>query len=187
MIIGCHNFLKIEGCKESIQRFVKQARNIYRYGDQVLQTVFSFQKFIPPPKELENAGPVFDKRNLMLIAKLGYDNWWDWCGANWGTNIDVEVASYDEKAHSFTFITEEEPPVKAIFTISKQYPSLKFTFEYKDFKYDDEEVASYGRFECQDGKIANEESSKIRAMHCRCNSIVAYVKLLDDYNRHENK
>lgn len=50
-------------------------------------------EFIPMPKELQ--GTISPPReedaevNAILKARYGWDNWYDWCSANWGVKWDV--------------------------------------------------------------------------------------------------
>ena len=166
----CENYLKLEGDKKEINRFIKKTESTY---DGVVQYDFEIDKFLDIPDEFCDP-----KKKQQAIAKYGYDDITYWCYKNWGTwDICVE-ASYDKSIHILTFVTVDWPPDKAIVAISKQYPSLKFTFEYKNFKYKDETIADFGRFMCQDGKIESEEYSKVKAIFCPpCGQVMTYVKL----------
>ena len=170
----CENYLKLEGDEAEINRFVEKTK-IEHEGE----TDYSFfiPEFLEFPKDYKNT-PKSEEERQELISKYGYDNESDWCIANWGTDDDCVEASYDESMHILTFVTWDSPPDKAIIAISKQFPTLKFTFEYKNFKAKEEPVADFGRFICQDGKIELEEYSKIKVVFCpACKQVTTYTKL----------
>ena len=170
----CENYLKLEGNETDISRFVAK---IQTENKGKLTYDFVIPRFLEFPQAFRNA-PKSEEERQELISKYGYDNKDDWCIANWGTDDDCVEASYDESMHILTFVTWDSPPDKAIIAISKQFPTLKFTFEYKNFKAKEGPVADFGRFLCQNGKIESEEYGKIKAVFCpTCEQVTTYTKL----------
>ena len=170
----CENCLRLEGDEAEINRFIAKTRT----EDEGETTYgFNISEFLEFPEDLINT-PKSEEERQRLISKFGHDNLSDWCIANWGTDDDCDGAEYDEDTHSLTFITCDSTPDKAIVVISKLYPTLKFTFEYKNFNYEDEAVADFGRFVCQNGKIESEEYSKVKAAFCpACDQVMTYIKI----------
>ena len=78
----CNNRLGITGPTEDIEKFIALVKN---NGDNKEDDEYNlFESLIPMPKELEGTTSP-SKGNVDLIDKYGYDNWYDWCNANWGT------------------------------------------------------------------------------------------------------
>jgi hypothetical protein len=78
--------------------------------------------------------PMTKKRHKELINKYGFDNWYDWSLANWGTKWDA-YETYCEKSIKelfYTFDTAWSPPVNWLEKVSKKYPKLRFTLEYRE-------------------------------------------------------
>jgi len=174
----CRNLLKLEGDGKEMKRFIKQARNTYVSEENRYDVDLSFQKFMPIPEEYSSDSIISIREGAELIVKYGYDNPIDWCNGNWGVETDAQFSSYDQPSRMYSFITDYDPPVKAILTISKQFPMIKFTLEYKNFRHEDREVADYGKLKVMNGNIQSEEYSKIRCMVCEhCGTIYTYMKL----------
>lgn len=73
----CENTLGVLGKTEDVIEFV----NLVSKGDDVYEI---FKSLKPMPKELiDTSFP--QVTNEELKSKYGYDNWYDWCCANWGT------------------------------------------------------------------------------------------------------
>ena len=150
-MMECSNYLKIEGNKEDIERFVSQTRK----GGLL-------ESFIPLPAEYghtdEGARP--KEVDALLIMKYGFDNLDEWCLSNWGTLYPDVDLSYDEQTYSFNFTTGR-PPVIAIIRISILYPDLKILFEYKTDEEDaDEVLGKWGKYIIKDGWVDHEEYEK---------------------------
>lgn len=67
-----------------------------------------------------------------LVTKYGFNNWYDWCVANWGTKWDVDAKpNYSApEMVTFDFTSAWSPPVPAIETLSARFPQLSFTLKY---------------------------------------------------------
>ena len=49
------------------------------------ENYFDFNAIVPEPKELLDRQPdTNDEKTKELVAKYGYDNWYDWRRHNWG-------------------------------------------------------------------------------------------------------
>lgn len=120
----CNNTLKIIGEEEELKKFSKKIKK---------KTFLS--SFIPLPKELENTKSPTIKKDLNLIYKYKYDNWYDWKITNWGTKWDFEINSIDdgiEEERTILFDSAWNPPIEGIKKISKLYPNLIFFIDYDE-------------------------------------------------------
>ena len=150
----CINNLVITGDKKELKKFVKEAKS--------KEKDISFSKLYPIPKELEETSspakivaekdyekevkevkkrgfftglPMTKKTQKEVIKKYGFDNWYDWCRANWGTKWDlsnVEVEYEDDEYLEASFDTAWCPPLEAFDKISKDYPNLHFRLKYEE-------------------------------------------------------
>lgn len=172
MDANCHNTLELKGDEKEIARFVKTIKGYN--GEDVEE--FIIGDFLAYPKEFFNKDALMRKQ---LKKKYGFDDFDDWCVANWGTTENCEWASYDKKTHILEFSSYDSPPNKAIALISKLFPSLTFNFSYiVENKNVDESVADFGSFVYQDGKIKSEEYYKAKIVKCpECKQIMAHTKL----------
>lgn len=66
-----------------------------------------------------------------LIAATGFNNWYDWSVAKWGTKWNAYSQSrVDEK--SIRLNTAWNAPVPVISELAARYPEARFTMEYAD-------------------------------------------------------
>lgn len=107
---------------------------------------FTMQKLLPVPMELLHpevesyGGPNAaenERRRQELKKKFGYQSWYDWRIANWGTKWDItDVYSNgyedDENSVEYSFSTAWSPPTNFFKTIASNYPLLKFELEYEE-------------------------------------------------------
>jgi len=153
--------LMLEGKEEDIQRFVEQAKETYRDGDDTTETDFAFQKFIPVPEEIES-------------------NEVDWRKKNWGTWLNID-AIYDEKNKKYEiyfYDDGEEPPIQGLLTISKQYPGIAFTLEYQDYIFETRKLAMFGRIKFHNGEMRREEERKVQVIPCsHCTQPMEYMEI----------
>lgn len=170
----CENYLRLEGGKKEINRFVAKTRTEYE-GETTYS--FTMPEFVELPEDLKNP-PKSEEEKQKLISKYGYDDADDWWMAQWGVGDPFVEAEYDEDTHSFTFVTFDSPSDKAVVAISKQCPALKFIFEYKNSWDSDDPIVNFGRFVCQNGKIESSEHGKVKAIFCpECSQVVTYEKI----------
>lgn len=69
------------------------------------------------------------ERQSELIARFGYDNWYDWCCENWGTKwgaYDVTDWVKVGKGFEASYDSAWAPPTNGLVNLSKLFPSLSF-------------------------------------------------------------
>ena len=120
---------------------------------------FSFSKIVPMPKELKgtrspativtqeeydswvddtNLGvgkPITQEMSDRFNKEYGYDNWYDWAVANWGTKWDTaceEVIIDDWGGVKYKFFTAWGPPIPIYNTLLKLFPKLNISWFYRE-------------------------------------------------------
>jgi hypothetical protein len=91
-----------------------------------------FNKLIPIPKALENTSKPNNSSNNELKEQYGFDNWYDWSVANWGTKwnlSDVSVQKKDNEIH-YHFDTAWSPPIPWATNLIDKYPDLDLKLTY---------------------------------------------------------
>jgi len=100
---------------------------------------FLLNKVLPMPAKLEGTTfPSSDKKTkeaAALIKKFGFDNWYDWKVANWGTKWDIEAETTPVGKNNVQigFDSAWSPPTKVTLALSKRFPTLRFTHTYAEF------------------------------------------------------
>ena len=93
---------------------------------------FDFNKILPMPEELVNTtSGSSEKTNPDFIAKYGYDNWYNWSNANWGTKwnaYDVEHISDTE----VQFDTAWSCADNLIAKLSSLHQTVEFVLTFAD-------------------------------------------------------
>jgi hypothetical protein len=146
------NQLTISGTPKEVENFIRNAKTI----DDEQEILLSFNKFWPCPPELQDIshpvtiitnkeykdnGPakgITKKMQNELIKKYGFDNWYDWQLANWGTKWDCDVTGEWKIASigafimngTLEFLTAWSPPSQAFIHISKRFPKLTFILKF---------------------------------------------------------
>ena len=143
----CECLLKMYGPREELLNFINKAKGVDEEGEN---TILSLNKFVPMPKELDGTTAPPDKVNPQLIKKYGADNWYDWNIRNWGCKWNINpdsiysnveglfhvsvqgevIKSKKVRMVYYSFDTPWSPPEKAIKTIGRMFPKLKFVLEY---------------------------------------------------------
>lgn len=149
------NKLRIDGDKESIAKFRKQAKIKGK-------TYLSFNNFVSLPKELKDTQsppnivsekdypkrvaeakknklelglPITKKQQKKFIKKFGFDNWYNWQVANWGTKWDACNVEFLKKNDSeilrYSFDTAWSPPIMWLAKTAKMFPKLLFSLTYE--------------------------------------------------------
>ena len=139
----------------------KMIARLLKVADQ--EGVGILQEFIPCPAELLNdelvtsyADPkkqkVVDEMKAAAIAKYGFQSWYDWCIANWGTKWDLcecTATRNDDNSVTLTFDTAWAPPIDAYETLEGQgfeieafyyEPGMAFCGIYENGVADDYEI-----------------------------------------------
>ena len=150
----CQNEVRVQasdrGKAEAFVGFVREG-NSY----------FSFNKIIPMPKELkgtrsptriisqeeydtwseedEDLGlggkPITQEMSDRFKKEYGYDNWYDWTNANWGTKWDTncqEVSIGDFGEVEYKFDTPWGPPEPIYNALKELFPKLNIKWFYRE-------------------------------------------------------
>lgn len=156
----CRYLLIIEGRAEEIERFDKQGRVFAEEND-----------------DKECGGNLLLSKLILDLETVKLGIWGDWSMEKYGVDIAIPVI-YDKGANSYTFIVDPALGVDIFIKISEQFREVKFTYEYKDFKYEEEEIADYGKFICQNGNIEYIDHCKIRCSFCPdCGSVKSFEQI----------
>ena len=112
---------------------------------------FDFETFKKMPDELRGTKAPCEP-NPELVAKYGYDNWYDWHINNWGTKWN----SYDNEIQDnvLSFQTAWSMPEPIFKMMAEMYPTMTFEVEVV------EEGGYYaGRMFIAEGKVKEDLSS----------------------------
>jgi hypothetical protein len=102
----------------------------------VLSQLEEARKPIAIPELVECSNGTEEKRKA-LKEKYGYDNWYDWCHANWGTKWDCssEELGYQTDNESYFethFNSAWSPPIGWLSNVIKLFPTLNFKLVYME-------------------------------------------------------
>lgn len=152
----CFNRLTVDATNESGKLLSEAFRPKYKYEDSNNLYASPFNDLMPCPEDLHCDAGFFgqgsDKEKEMqaLYAKnkekYGYEHWYDWQVANWGTKWDARVEDFDDDNPEDVMIyfdTAWSPPIEFLRWFSEQHPDVSFEMEY------DEEGMSF------EGKCSN--------------------------------
>lgn len=126
-----------------ISKFMTQVC-YFEQNDNIFQsnhTEFSMHKLFPVPMDLLN--PILDKPaeskklRVELQKKYGFESWYDWRIANWGTKWDVKCNQIDgypftKEYITYYFDTAWSPPTEFLKEIAPKYPLLTFFLGYEE-------------------------------------------------------
>lgn len=139
------NHLTVTGPKDSIKAMIEAAK-----GEE---DALCCQAIIPMPEDLKGTVKgsglahfesieethVREQHEAQLMDEYGFDNWYDWCIANWGTKWGVyrqcnqpmcwskiEGGIYTE------FYSAWSPPFPVIAELARRFSDLTFTLDYSD-------------------------------------------------------
>ena len=121
---------------------------------------FSFNKIIPMPKELngtrspakivsqeeyderteatsslDGGRPLTQELSDRFKKEYGYDNWYDWTNANWGTKWDTDcedVSIDDFGGVEYMFDTAWSPPEPIYHALKELFPKLEISWFYRE-------------------------------------------------------
>lgn len=120
----------------------------------------SMNKMLPVPIELMDErlsthGPKEnDKLRAETKAQFGFESWYDWRIANWGTKWDVEPVIEDNDTYvNYNFESAWTPPSAFLITIAERYPLLTFRLNFEEPGCDFE-----GDLEIVNGEIERDET-----------------------------
>lgn len=83
-----------------------------------------------------------------LENKYGFDNWYDWRCANWGTKWNACDSNYNEDEETLTFDTAWSVPIPILAKISQENPEKTMDV------YSEEETGWFEEHQLKDGKIS---------------------------------
>ena len=74
--------------------------------------------------------PISESESFYLKKKYGYDNWYDWCNANWGTKWNThETTKYE---NTISFQTAWSSPAEIIQELSAYFNTVVFKVRFAD-------------------------------------------------------
>ena len=131
----CWNHLEVTGDEKQLQKFVEKSTTNIERDDE-----FSFNGTYSMPKTLRiTAGThlsfIEKIKKYINIRLYGYDNWYNWSIANWGTKWDAcesNICHNDIDYFTVSFDTAWSPPIAWIDNIMQDFPDLCFTLEYEE-------------------------------------------------------
>lgn len=154
----CQNKIVVNGSDEAIEEFLDWLGD----GKNFLS------KILPTPKELAGGKAPFSgskEESAALVAKYGFDNWYDWNINNWGTKWDVDIFNIEEGSYcssenlygdllfeaTLGFDSAWGPPDRAIALLAKQFSNLNFSLAYLE-----EGMCLTGSQRYEGGKLVSE-------------------------------
>lgn len=151
----CVNYLRLKGTEWEIKGFVLQATQIHCREPQR----FLLDNFIPFQKGFGAVGEHDSSVEIMTKFPLKYrlDDLDEWCMVNWGTIQDAWDSTYNEKTHTYEFVTGCYPPVAGVIKISQLYPMLKFIYRYENFDDPTGRSPSCAEFIFKNGSVVYEK------------------------------
>jgi len=133
------NILTINADEKMVQKILSEIKSE--------ESQFDFNKIVPMPSELEGTTAptriVSDEEYLKdsskgitkamseeLIAKYGYDNWYDWKYEHWGTKWNADEVYISD--NEITFNTAWCNPQPLLVALSRKYPDIQFNIGFAD-------------------------------------------------------
>ena len=123
------------------------------------ENYFSFDRVIPMPEELKGTSspstivtqeeydswvddtnygigkPITQEMSDRFKKEYGYDNWYDWTNANWGTKWETdceEVEIHDDGLVRYNFDTAWGPPEPIYDVLKELFPKLEISWFYRE-------------------------------------------------------
>ena len=113
-----------------------EAEDIKKFREYVSSkdSLFSFNKIKPIPKELEDTTSPSGEPNVDLINKYGVDNWYDWCTNNWGVKWDVAEVELEEGEDylTYNFDTPWGPPEEIYTILNAEFPDMNISWFFDE-------------------------------------------------------
>ena len=129
------------------------------------ENYFDFNAIVPEPKELLDRQPdTNDEKTKELVAKYGYDNWYDWRRHNWGTKWNQYGEDFYEEGwvadNEVMIVTAWSCPGAVLIALSKMFPNVTISYMFAD------EDAGYnvGRGQIHDGEVEEENIKEASEM-----------------------
>ena len=112
-----------------------------------------YQKYNNIPKKIDtcikwpNSIEELGKLLIDCKEKYGFDNWYDWRVANWGTKWNACDSEYDEECEAVKFNTAWAIPYQIISKIAQDNPNAKLD------GYSEEEQGWFDEYHTENGKV----------------------------------
>ena len=96
-----------------------------------------YDKYVPKSEYIESGigRPITQEMSDRFNKEYGYDNWYDWCNANWGTKweTDCEEVSIDDFGGvEYRFDTGWGPPESIYDALTELFPKLNISWFYRE-------------------------------------------------------
>lgn len=124
------NYIKEE--EKSFEEYKERDKNS-KYSDKACQQY----------DNLESMG----KQLVELKEKYGFDNWYDWRTANWGTKWNACDTNYDKDSESLRFDTAWSIPYPILTKMAKDNPNSEIN------GYSEEETGWFEEYDLKDGVV----------------------------------
>lgn len=122
------NYVKVE--EEDFDNYKNKDSKFDKYHYQDKESLYDVGKYLTELQE-----------------KYGYDNWYDWRIANWGTKWNACESDYDKDGECMRFNTAWSIPYPIITKIAKDNPDAKLD------GYSEEETGWFDEYTSDNGKI----------------------------------
>ena len=129
---------------------VKNMQEIYQNYIDSKEEMFQRNK-----KSKYNSLEEYGRKLYELKEKYGFDNWYDWRCANWGTKWNASETSYDKENQTLRFDTAWSIPYPVIAKIAEDNPKANLD------GYSEEETGWFEEYKSQDGKLATTARGEI--------------------------
>ena len=142
----CDNVLTVMGPADKVDALMQAVHGTV--DDRDLDGVglavgpLSFNSILPIPEELAGttAGSPKDENAAELKAKYGYENWYEWRIANWGTKWDVGHDAPDPEVYEnretktavYSFSTAWSPPLGVTAALAAQHPDVVIHLRFEE-------------------------------------------------------
>jgi hypothetical protein len=140
----CENEVMFQGSKEDIDNLKQLLKNTEQGEDMngnsiSVEIPFCFEKLIPMPEKIGNTNfpsSDSDERKKELVAKYGYDNWYDWAISNWGCKWslgDEAEITYEKDGYiEYEFFTPWAPPVGIYKKLRELFPNVVIKWRFDE-------------------------------------------------------
>ena len=187
----CNNNLLVEGNLDALTDFKKKTLIV---DEDTKELRFTMEGIYPTPKPLlEQTSPVMWKGELhdeegqkafeahikSLKDTYGFEDWYSWRVANWGTKWDCDtfyVNEHDGDCLEVNYSTAWSPNEGFIKFASQVYPSLKFRLAYEEAG-----MGFAGVLICENGEVVEAVDGDLEYKDEDTDRLVTYDSELERY------
>lgn len=130
-------------CKDFDKIYDNYINNEESCFKAMLEKPTKFNEVYKQYDSLEDMG----KKLIEMKDKYGYDNWYDWRNANWGTKWDACDSQYNEETQSVQFNTAWSIPYPVLAKIAQDNPEVNIE------GYSEEETGWFDEYTLEDGAV----------------------------------